>query len=249
MAQTSATDTPLYRETCKLCVEFGYHFSNFRRNENYVPFLEHLTQEQGFLELERIAQSVMTKIDELKENDKVGNPYLYFYPDIGHVCPSTLRYIRVLSEIQQLFPQGLDRKDVCEIGVGYGGQCRIITSYYRVNCYTLVDLCCVLDLSKKYLSHYEILSPLNFVKANMIENHSYDFVISNYAFSEMIRDVQDEYLNKIILRSRNGYMICNFISPDEFKSYTKEELVEIIPNSKMIEDVYFATHGTYILIW
>ncbi len=100
-----------------------------------------------------------------------------------------------------LFKQ-LDNLNICEIGVGYGGQCRIINSVTSPNRYTLVDIQPALMLTQRYLDNYILSSIVTYKTMNELEIQKYDLVLSNYAFSELPRSVQDVYLNKIILNSK-----------------------------------------------
>jgi N-acetyl-gamma-glutamylphosphate reductase len=74
-------------------------------------------------------------------------------------------------------------------------------------------------------------------------------VISNYAFSELPRSIQDVYLKKIILNSKSGYITYNEISPSYFKSYKSEELVKIIPNARIIDEKPLTNKNNCIIIW
>ena len=79
-----------------------------------------------------------------------------------------------------------------------------------------------------------------------------DLLISNYAFSELSREIQDIYIDKVALKSRHGYMILNdelLRQKSPFEIYTKEQLLEIIPNSKIIEGEPAQRPGCYTLIW
>jgi hypothetical protein len=56
-------------------------------------------------------------------------------------------------------------------------------------------------------------------------DEDFDLVISNYAYSELSRELQDLYYEKIIKRSKNGYFTYNFISElFNIDSYSKEEV-------------------------
>ena len=81
----------------------------------------------------------MQGMDAFKSNDKYGSPFVFDYPGVENISPTTLRYIKVLSDLKKHFGP-LDGMNICEIGVGYGGQCRIINSMYRPSTYTLVDI-------------------------------------------------------------------------------------------------------------
>jgi len=67
-------------------------------------------------------------------NDHVGDPERYLYDKLL-ISPSTLRYCKVFSDLVNLFTS-LDGYSICEIGGGYGGQCRIIDAGSPLNEYT-----------------------------------------------------------------------------------------------------------------
>ncbi len=84
---------------------------------------------------------------------------------------------------------------------------------------------------------------------NELIQKDYDLVISNYAFTELPRPVQDIYLQKVILNSKRGYITYNEITPIEFKSYTSDELVAMIPGSKVFKEVPLTHPKNCIIVW
>src|SRR5438876_1073823 len=81
-----------------------------------------------------------------RRNDNCGSPRTHdFGGDIGPMAPTTLRYIKILSDLETWFGS-LGGKRVVEIGGGYGGQCAVIKTRFRVSSYTLIDLQPVLSL-------------------------------------------------------------------------------------------------------
>lgn len=69
---------------------------------------------------------------------------------------------------------------VREIGIGYGGQCRLLTSHLETpELYRLIDLPEVLGLSKKYLGQLGS-HPVEFVDGTKLDTDiESDLVISN----------------------------------------------------------------------
>ena len=80
-------------------------------------------------------------------------------------------------------------------------------------------------------------------------SEDYDLVISNYAFSELRREVQDMYLEKIILRSKRGYITWNSISLKNFGGYSVNELLAKIPGSIRIDERPLTDPDNCIIIW
>lgn len=250
---TSLSDNEIYPKFCAEASLNSEVFKNFRSNSDYMEILEHLTEEQGNEYIEEIKKndtSLLTPelVDEYRKNDEWGNPAVYKYENIGIFSPTTLRYIKVLSDLKKYFD--LQNHSITEIGVGYGGQCRIITSNIKINQYDLIDLKPVLDLTKKYLDNYPINSVLTYKTMNEIPKQKYDFVMSNYAFTELPRKIQKTYLKKIILNSNSGYITYNEICHKRFHSYTKEELLKILPNNPRIIEEKPLTHPkNCIIVW
>jgi hypothetical protein len=249
--KTSLTDNGEYPEFCDLALQDDRLFSNFRQNPIYNYALEHDSAEQGveYLAVAQKLKNLSDHIEEFKKNDQVGNPIVSTYEGIGEISPTTTRYIKILSDLQQEFGT-LDDLNICEIGVGYGGLCRIIDSYFRVKSYCLVDLESVLKLARKYLEHFQINTSLTSKPMELLSaDDKYDLVISNYAFTELRTEIQDVYLEKIILKSRRGYITYNNVNSPNFRSYTKDELVKMIPNVRVLKEIELTNPQDCILAW
>ena len=65
-------------------------------------------------------------------------------------------------------------------------------------------------------------------------SYEYDLVISNYAFLELSREIQDMDFEKVISRSREGYITWNSLSYDLLDGYSEDELFEKISGSSVI---------------
>src|SRR5437867_3383634 len=129
---TSVSDNQAYPQLCLQASRDEHVFADFRRNPVYNEILEHVSEQQGKEYLDLIARDADLRhaIDRFKLNDSYGNPRTYAYASIGTISPSTLRYVKVLADLKAHF-KSLDGLDICEIGVGYGGQCRIINAYFK----------------------------------------------------------------------------------------------------------------------
>ena len=249
-ALTSLSDNQTYPNMCLQASKDYRYFSNFRSNRIYNEILEHTSEQQGkkYLDIIKKDADIFNKIGQFKENDNYGNPRVFDYPSVGTISPTTLRYIKVLADLKSIFGT-LEHSSICEIGVGYGGQCRIINSYFKLGAYCLIDIKPALMLTQRYLNNYTIRSSLTYKTMNELKGNEYDLLISNYAFTELSRPIQDIYLEKSILCSKMGYITYNEITPPEFKSYKKEELIHIIPNSKIIKECPLTHPNNCIIIW
>jgi putative sugar O-methyltransferase len=184
----------------------------------------------------------------LRRNDDFGGPATYEYPGVGSISPSTLRYVKVLTDLKAYFAS-LDGLDVCEIGVGYGGQCRIINAWFKPASYCLVDIAPALALARRFLERFDLPPVLAYRAMDELTARDYDLVISNYAFTELPRPLQDGYLEKVILRSARGYITYNEITPAEFNSYKAEELLRIIPGAHSVDERPLTHPLNCIILW
>lgn len=247
---TSLSDNQVYPQICIQASNDYRHFNNFRRNPEYNKILEHVSEKEGNEYFKEISKDsdILSSISLFKLNDAYGNPRLYEYPDIGMISPTTLRYIKVLVDLRAYF-RTLDNLKICEIGVGYGGQCRIINTFFKPATYCLVDIQPALSLAQRYLDNFALSSVISYKTMNELETKNYDLVISNYAFTELPRSLQEVYIKKIILNSKRGYITYNEITPEEFRSYKSEELITLIPESVKLQENPLTHPKNCIIMW
>ena len=113
----------------------------------------------------------------------------------------------------------------------------------------LVDIKPALMLAQRFLDNYVIPATLSYQTMNELETNTYDFFLSNYAFTELPRIVQDIYLERIILGSPKGYITYNEGTPPEFESYRRDELLRLIPGSKIREEKPLTSPTNCIIYW
>ena len=209
------------------CVEFSNYdflFDNFKRDERYTAILEHqhIPKEYGDFLIGIIENSydkeiLRKKIDQIKENDKYGNPILYDF-DYGQLSLGTIRYIKNSIDIHSYF--GSDIKTICEIGGGYGGLCKTIHNFIEYEKYYLFDLEEVNLLSSKYLSRFDMKGEVNMrtlERNDGFKDGELDLVISNYAFSELPTSTQIKYMDDIITKSKRFYLVYNHLQYNELE--------------------------------
>lgn len=230
-------------------------FNVFKSNPDYNQVLEHVTIDFGLDYLNVIKREnpqLLEKpyIDKFKENDLYGNGYIHNYDGLL-ISPSTLRYIKVLSDLINIYGD-LKGFKIAEIGGGYGGQCKIIKDYFEIKDYHIIDLESVNRLSEKYLDKLKVKN-VRFSTSNTLNEENYNLVISNYAYTELDRGLQDLYKIKIIDKSDNGYITCNFINGfipgSVFPTYTKEELLNLKVNTEILPEEPLTFPNNFILIW
>ena len=262
-SQTSISDDGYYPLVCYLASKHESIFRDFRRNRIYNQIVGE-PEDFGYRLVHMIEQnSYFSPTAEdwkiFQKSDLYGNPQLYTF-NINHneikISVPTLHYVKVLGDIISMFDYG-NIRSIAEIGVGYGGQCRIIMSHLPVMHYSLFDLPEVLGLDERYLAHYdECIGKVRYIDGGHIYvQDEYDLVISNYAFCELRREVQDIYIEKVISKSKRGYMTWNIgaeqtFNGQAFNGYTMQEFLKAVPGSSIIEvaDEYQFT-ATGIVIW
>ena len=169
-------------------------------------------------------------------NDSVGNPYLSRF-DCGDsmviASPTTLRYVKVLVDVLTLF-DATKIRTVTEIGVGYGGQCRILRKFLPIERYNLVDLPEVLALAEKFLTALDATGDdLRYLDGTHLYNDApCDLLISDYAFSELSKAAQEIYLEKIVSKARAGYVTWDgdfFAEAGLYDGLTLDRFVSLLP--------------------
>ena len=201
-----------YIKVCKDAVKNDEVFATFRSHPEYERVVEACGRRHGIAYLTVIRTlfpHLLQYFPLFQTSETVGAPKKYYYKSSRshRFSPTTLRYIKVLGDLEQLFGK-LDGMDIVEIGGGYGGQCKIIFDYAKPRSYTIVDLPGALKLAEKYLTHFGI-DNVQYKKPNDSFDNSYSLCISNYAFSEVSYGYQKIYAKKILKHSAMGYMTCN----------------------------------------
>jgi putative sugar O-methyltransferase len=188
-------------------------------------------------------------LEVARANDRLGSPATFDYPGVGSIAPTTLRYLKVLSDLERLFGD-LTGMRVVEIGVGYGGQCSLVVQRWRLSSYVLVDLEPPLALARRYLETLGVADSVVFTPPNALQTSDYDLCVSNYAFSELARDVQDEYARLAVSLSSRGYMTINFISRlHGIDSRARGELTELHSGAHWLPEEPVTYGGNGILVW
>jgi hypothetical protein len=225
--KTSIMDDPLYRRCCHLVAQDPNIFKVFRQFLEIVTTIDTVSVDQGMGYLEFIKRNYPYLINQMAEfvrNDAVGYPGIYEYPEIGWICPTTLRYVKTYGDLNARCGDMKGWK-IVEIGGGYGGLYRIIASQTPFEKYSIVDLPETLELIKTYLNQFAVQKPECISSDSVEKDISCDLVISNYAFSECQKEVQDKYFDRIIKNSKRGYMMCNYTSHVYgLSSYSSDEL-------------------------
>jgi len=251
----SESDNGLYVRFVERAVRSPAVFSSFRQNPYYQAILEHLSAADGKAYLAIVEQEspdLSRDMERFKINDVIGSPTTYVYDRVGRSSPTTLRYVKVASDLRRLFGD-LSGAKVAEIGVGYGGQLLVLDQIFTLGMYSMFDLPPVLELVSRYLESHVLNSAYRPRTLNHSDgSEAYDLVISNYAFSELPSRVQTKYIEKIMSKARRGYLTMN--SGTKTSLFAKdhllvEQLRAMLPPFELLEERPLTADGNFILVW
>lgn len=250
----SDSDNGRYVASVTRAVKSYRHFANFKRDPHYHKILEHVSREQGQAYLDITRQRDPKLFDQALEtvlkSDEVGNPIKTDFPGLGPLSTTTLRYVKVASDIKTLFGSTAGF-DIAEIGCGYGGQCIVLDSLLGFDRYHLFDLPMVNQLASKYLESFVMRGAYTTQTLNSTAPREYDLVISNYAFSELPRHIEQTYIRKVLANSKRGYLTMNSGRGGrrDAGKMTIEELTEALPPFEIREEIPKTHADNYIIVW
>jgi hypothetical protein len=218
---TSLSDIESYRSACTQAARDDATFARFRRVGAYTEIVEpDLPDTDASPPIADPAQvrAIVDRhgyaplLDRFRLNDTLGDPVVTDYPGLGRFNRFTLRYMKVLGDLEQLFGS-LDGLRILEVGAGYGGQCAIIARRFAFARYTLVDLPEALELSGRYLRTLGIDNVV-FQPDFPPEGERYDLLISTYALSELGETLRAAYYDRVLPRTQRGYVLSNKVQID-----------------------------------
>lgn len=246
---TSITDRPDYIDICKKAASDESVLTNYKRCREYRLVLEHVSRYQGeqYLEFIKNDARILENLINVSKLE-IGNPIRHKYEKIGFMSPTQIRYAKILSDLEYFFGS-LAEKIIVEVGVGNGGQAIQICNFENVKEFHLVDLPEVLALTAKAVGPYNISENLRFLTPEILSNIESDLFISNYAFSELKKPVQDSYIKYLVLKAKSGYMLYNHIHANQSDSYSVYEIQSMIPGSRILEEKPKTFKGNQLLVW
>jgi len=249
--KTSISDYEEYRLACLEAATNDEKFNVFKQNRAYTEILEHTSPEMGARYADYILKTKfdLSKLDLIRSNDIQGSATILEYSEpFGLFSPSTLYYTKVLAELEDMFGS-LDGLNIAEIGIGYGGQCKVIYDYFKPASYTLVDLPEPVKLAERYHRDFNYKGIKYLTQDLLPSGVEYDLVISNYALTECARPIQLEYLDKVVKKSKKGYIAYNEISGGfGVDSLSKREFTSLITCSEKPEEPLTGNNNC-ILYW
>jgi putative sugar O-methyltransferase len=251
----SVSNNTGYPDVCLKASQDEEVFKVFKTIPEYTQILEHTSIEYGHKYIELIKRDNPQllnpeNIAKFKTNDLYGGSSPHDFGEFT-ISPSTLRYIKVLSDLIKVFGS-LDGFKIAEIGGGYGGQCKVISDYFDIKGYHIADIDEANKLTAKYLDKLNVENVRNST-FDKLEVEEYDLVISNYAYTELDRGLQDSYKKTIIDGAANGYITNNFIIHlavgGNFATYSKDELLNLKTNMEVVTEEPLTSPDNFITVW
>lgn len=193
-------------------------FENFRRDPDYGKILSGDVEIIGHHAIANIREleglnTFKSNQEEIRRNDSVGNPKIYYYPDFGEINPSTLMYFYNTLVVKNIVGSFVPKR-VVEIGAGYGGLCRLLYSMHGFEEYNIIDLPDVVELAHNYLKNFpELNEKINYISCNdlkrILDIKKPDLVIANSSLAELNYDTQSFYTANIFKFTKYAYVIWN----------------------------------------
>lgn len=217
------TNIDKYLEKCEYYATNDW--SNFKQDKDYGKILEGNEPAVGDIALSNIKRlnclNILTdNLAKFKENETVGNPKLYNF-DGMLIAPSTLRYINSVLEIKTLVA---NPKKIIEIGGGYGGLCKTMSTVFNWDSYKIVDLPAPVKLCNRYLKHFNL-------NAEAVEeiDEPCDLVIADSSMAECDLETQMKYV-KLIKKAKFAYIVYNSLATDKGAEIFMKILLELLPS-------------------
>ncbi len=227
-----------YLSACRAAAQGSDFFKGFKSHPAYRHVLEHVSYEEGQQYLDEVEIDYKDKLDEIKENDALGTPVTCSYKGVGTISPTTVRYLKNTSDIVNKFGTSFD--SIVEIGGGYGGLCKVMSSFVEFENYLLIDLEECNMLSRKYLSNFD-LPTMSYQAEEIVDvEDNFDLLVSNYALSECNRETQMMYIERFVKKSDKFYLMHNNFHADN-GNMSYEEFIDVMSDTHDIE--YYGEHG------
>ena len=248
---TSISDGSSYRRVVEDAFLDDEVFSKFRCNEDYFGILDHVSYAQakeykGILD-QRASRAIQD--DFVKQFSTIGSPLTF--PKLGYsfeVAPTLFRYLKVASDLEVLFGEkALNR--VGEIGIGFGGQVAVLARLKIGSSFSLYDLPEVNNLARKFIDALELEGSVDFFDGRQPAPSDLDLVVSNYAFSELTREIQDSYIESVLRNASAGYITWNDLSESKLDGYSVEDIMAMVPGAEIFEERPLTHPTNLILAW
>ena len=245
---SSFSDNREYLSIVEIATQNDEVFNKFRSNRQYRKILEHVTKSLASEYLKLIPDSDRNLLAKLTQCDIVGGPLRYKFKNLGRYSPTTIRYLYFHTQYQKHFGE-LEKFRVVEIGGGFGGQAAVSLTLNPHASWTIFDLPEVLALQDKYLRSAAPGTEESFKSGLELSRTEGDLLLSNYALSEISRELQIKYFDLVVSNCPRGYMAWNTISEKENGGLSLSEVLKLIPGSRFVAEYPLSSPGNVFVYW
>lgn len=224
-------------------------FDTFRSDGAYREILEHVTRSlaRDYIEFVGLhTPHMLGLLDRFRAADAIGGPRVHdFGRGIGVFAPSTWRYIKVLADLAMMFGD-LGGLRIVEVGGGYGGQCAAIAALYPFESYTIIDLPEAGALQRRFLGRLGV-NGVRFLRPDQVpESLGSDLFVSNYALSELSRELALDTIRRCCVASDRGYVIANQLSD---RCLGRVEMTASLRGAMVFPEVPLTHARNYLVAW
>ena len=228
---------------------------NFRACAQYQDVLEHVSYDLALQYLQGLENwrpwRKLLESELANQFREIGSPPTYPFRTAGTsqvLNPTFIRYAHVAKDLEERFGS-LATLKVGEIGVGFGGQTALSHEIAGLKDVILFDLPEVNELATWFLSKTSPNVSVKKVDGRNPLRTKVDLVVSNYAFSELNRDVQESYFQNVIQHSARGYLLWNRLSETRQGGITAESFVSRVPNARLEPESPLSFKGNVLITW
>ena len=229
-----------YINIVKKSLESQVVFNTFRNNNSYIPIVSEAMPgyEIDIYYGELLKRpKILSKLNIIKQMDNIGGPVIN-----DKILTSTrnIRYMYNTARIKENFG---DIKTVAEIGVGFGGLCFTMGQYFNLQGYKLLDIDCVIQLARLFLSklppiYKDIDEPSDYIEEEQFFNPKppYDLCVSECALTELDDESIQQYYDNYLIKSKHLFIRTNFPPNQKYRLNKLINTIKVDFEVKMIKD-------------
>ena len=108
------------------------------------------------------------------------------------------------------------------------------------------------QLISRYLESFVLRGSYELRTLNQSSREDCDLVISNYAFSELPIHIQETYIDKVIGRTKKGYLTMNSGRDHAKRNDSRmsmDAILKCVPNAVVYDERPTTRHTNYIIVW
>jgi hypothetical protein len=231
-----------YIQIVEKCLNSEAMFAKFKSEHSYNQIVGMSSVWQAEIWIKDIFENhpeVINLLPKLIKNDTHGLPTAWAYENNITISPNTARYINSSLQIKSHF-KFVDRINVAELGIGYGGLCYIMNCLFDIDSYGLIDLPPVQNFAKKYLTQLETNN------VQFVQPKDNNLFISEFCLSEFDDEQLYDYYDKHVITSNHIFLQMNLHEEERKAKFLKRVTSDF---DCIIKDEFPKTHWpNYVIL-